>query len=342
MIISRTPLRASFFGGGTDYPLWYRENGGSVLATTIDKYCHITCRFLPPFFEHRSRVVYSKIEYVQANEDIQHPAVRAALKHFNISDGVEVHYDADLPSRTGLGSSSSFVVGMLHALAALTQKTLTKRQLAEAAIHIEQEVLKETVGCQDQIMASYGGLNRLDFLPNDQFRVTPLTLQSERVDQLEHSLLLFFTGFSRTASEIAKEQIDQMDEKRLELFRIRELVEEGISILSGKDDLDRFGALLDESWKLKRTLSSKVSTSVIDEIYEEARRAGAIGGKLLGAGGGGFMLIFARPEDQLSIVERLKQLLLVPFRFERNGSQIIHYDPLDSGTIGGEVFKPDV
>ena len=335
MIISRTPLRVSFLGGGTDYPLWYRENSGAVLATTIDKYCHITCRYLPPFFEHKSRVVYSKIEYVGSNDDIRHPAVRAALKHFGINDGVEVHYDADLPARTGLGSSSSFTVGMLHALFALVRTMPTKKQLADAAIHIEQQALREVVGCQDQVMAAFGGLNRIDFLANDQFRVTPVILGNQRMDELEDRLMLFFTGFSRTASEIAKEQIEQMDNKRNELLRIREMVDEGMSILTGRDDLDRFGQLLHEAWSLKRTLSSLVATPAIDQIYDEARNGGAIGGKLLGAGGGGFMLIFARKEDQPRITERLERLLLVPFRFEHSGSQIIHYDPYDSNTRGG-------
>ncbi len=335
MIISRTPLRISFLGGGTDDPLWYREYGGAVLATAIDKYCHITCRYLPPFFEHKSRVVYSKIEYVGSNDDIQHPAVRASLKHFGICDGVEVHYDGDLPSRTGLGSSSSFAVGMLHALFALVRTMPTKEQLAESAIHIEQQVLKEVVGCQDQVMAAFGGLNRVDFLTNDQFRVTPVILNNQRLDELEDRLMLFFTGFSRTASEIAKEQIEQMGDNRSKLLRIREMVDEGMSILTGTDNLDRFGQLLHEGWNLKRTLSSLVAPPSIDQIYDEARRAGAIGGKLLGAGGGGFMLIFARKEDQPRITERLKRLLLVPFRFENSGSQIIHYDPYDSKTHGG-------
>ena len=327
MIISRTPLRVSFAGGGTDYPQWYREHGGAVLATTIDKYCHISCRYLPPFFEHKSRVVWSRVEYVTSNDDIEHPAVRAALEHFKISDGVEIHYDGDLPSRTGLGSSSAFAVGILHALSALLQVMPSKKQLAEAAMRIEQDVLQETVGCQDQIMASFGGLNRVDFMPDGQFRVTPVILTHGRLAEFHEHLLLFFTGFARTASEIAKEQIRQMEAKKQELFRMSQMVDESMDILTGKGDVADFGRMLDEGWKLKRTLSSKIAPPAIDHIYDEALRAGATGGKLLGAGGGGFMLIFAKPELHSSIKERLKHLLCVPFRFESSGSQIIHYDP---------------
>ena len=299
---------------------------GAILATTIDKYCHISCRYLPPFFEHRSRVVYSKIEYVTSNDEIEHPAVRASLDHFKISDGVEIHYDGDLPSRTGLGSSSAFAVGILHALSALTQVMPSKRQLAEKAMRIEQEILKETVGCQDQIMASFGGMNRVDFLPDGRFSVTPVILDNGRLTAFHQHLLLFFTGFSRTASEIAKEQMKQMKTKKQELFRMREMVDEALSILTGDNDLEEFGKLLDEGWKLKRSLSSKIAPPEVDQIYDEAQQAGAIGGKLLGAGGGGFMLIFARPAVHLRIRERLKHLLCVPVEFESNGSQVIHYE----------------
>ena len=332
MVISRAPLRMSFMGGGTDYPDWYREHGGAVLATTIDKYCHVSCRYLPPFFEYKSRVVYSKIEYVDSNDQIEHPAVRASLKHFDVSEGVEIHYDGDLPSRTGLGSSSTFAVGMLHALSALVQTMPTKMQLAETAIHLEQKVLKETVGCQDQVMAAFGGLNHIEFLPNDQFCVNPVILDTQRLSDLQAHMLLFFTGFSRTASEIAKEQIARLGANKKELFRIREMVDEAIAILTGKGDLAEFGRLVHESWLLKRTLSPKVAPAVVNQIYDEALSAGAIGGKLLGAGGGGFMLVFAKPETHSRIIERLKHLLCVPFAFESSGSQIIHYEPSPPGT----------
>ena len=333
MIISRTPFRISFFGGGTDYPAWYRENGGAVLATTIDKYCYITCRYLPPFFEYKSRILYSKVELVSGNGQIEHPAVRAILAEMKIEEGIEIHHDGDLPARTGLGSSSSFAVGLLHTLFALQNKMATKMQLAKEAIRIEQEVLKENVGCQDQVIAALGGLQRIDFLPNDEIRVTPIIVGKERLEKLQSHFLLYFTGFTRFASQIVKEQLEKMPDRKAELKEMQAMVEEGVAILAGKDDLTRFGRLLDESWKLKRTLSSKISTPQIDEIYESAKSAGAVGAKLLGAGGGGFMLLFVKPEDQGRVKERLKGLLRIPFRFEGEGSHIILYQP--EAPLGG-------
>ena len=328
MIISRTPFRVSFFGGGTDYPAWYREHGGSVLATSIDKYCYITCRYLPPFFEHKTRLAYSQVELVARNSDLKHPAARAILQHLKIEDGVEIHHDGDLPARTGLGSSSAFAVGLLHALYALKNRMSTKMQLAQEAIHIEQEVLKENVGCQDQMIAAIGGLQRVDFLPNDDIRSTPIIIDRRRVDELQSHCLLYFTGFTRFASEIVKEQLQRMPDKKAELTRMQEMVDESLTLLTGKDaDMVRFGRLLDESWKLKRTLSAKVSTPQIDEIYDLAKASGALGGKLLGAGGGGFMLLFVRPQDQPKVREKLKALLRIPFRFESEGSQVILYQP---------------
>jgi D-glycero-alpha-D-manno-heptose-7-phosphate kinase len=333
MIISRTPFRVSFFGGGTDYPAWYRENGGAVLATTIDKYCHITCRYLPPFFEYKSRILYSKVELVPDNARIEHPAVRAILAEMKIDQGIEIHHDGDLPARTGLGSSSSFAVGLLHTLFALQNKMASKMQLAKEAIRIEQEVLKENVGCQDQVIAALGGLQRIDFLPNDEIRVTPIIVGKERLENLQNHFLLYFTGFTRFASQIVKEQLEKMPERKAELKEMQAMVDEGVSILAGKDDLSRFGSLLDEGWKLKRTLSSKISTPQIDEIYASAKSAGAVGAKLLGAGGGGFMLLFVKPEDQGRVKERLKGLLRIPFRFESEGTHIIHYQP--EAPLGG-------
>ncbi len=327
MIISRTPFRISFFGGGTDYPVWYKEHGGAVLATSIDKYCYISCRYLPPFFEHKSRIAYSKIENVRSHEEIEHPSVRATLKYMNIEDGVEVHHDGDLPARTGLGSSSSFTVGFLHALFALKRIMPTKMQLAKEAIYIEQAVLKENVGCQDQVIAALGGLCRIDFCSDHDIRMTPIIIGQGRLEDVQNHLLLYFTGFSRFASDIAKEQIERTKDKKVELSNMLQMVHEAVSILTSKEDLVQFGKLLDESWKIKRSLSSKISSPVIDEIYEVAQGAGAIGGKLLGAGGGGFMLFFAKPEDHHKIKEALKKLLHVPFRFENTGSQIIVYQP---------------
>jgi len=327
VIISRTPFRISFFGGGTDYPVWYREHGGAVLATTIDKYCYISCRYLPPFFEHKSRIVYSKIETVKSNSDIEHPAVRGVLSYLKVEEGVEIHHDGDLPARTGLGSSSSFTVGLLHALYALKQTMPTKMQLIREAIHVEQDVLRENVGCQDQAITAHGGLCRIGFLPDDAIHVTPVIVNRQRLAELQAHLMLYFTGFSRTASEIAKEQIERTKDRKCELSAMFQLVSEGTSILTGNSDLASFGSLLHEGWRLKRSLTSKISSSEIDQIYDVARKAGCIGGKLLGAGGGGFMLFFARPENHLRIRKALNQFLCVPFGFETNGSQIMYYEP---------------
>ncbi|MBI5202851.1 MAG: kinase [Elusimicrobia bacterium] len=338
MIISRTPFRVSFFGGGTDYPAWISAHGGAVLSTSIDKYCYLTARKLPPFFEYRSRIVYSNIELVKENRDIEHPAVRGILDYLKITDGVEIHHHADLPSRTGLGSSSSFAVGLLHALHALEHRMADKTTLAREAIHVEQEVLKENVGCQDQVIASFGGFCRIDFAKTGGFQVAPLTLSTERVRELENHLLLYFTGFSRIASIIVKEQLERIKDTQSELSRMREMVDEASGILMAKGPLAPFGKLLDESWQLKRKLSSKVSSPAIDDIYEAARSAGALGGKLLGAGGGGFMLIFAEPKNHARIRERLKHLTRIPVNFENEGSRIMVYQPdavYESPVVGG-------
>ncbi|HLB59751.1 MAG TPA: kinase [Bdellovibrionota bacterium] len=327
MIISRTPYRISFFGGGTDYPVWYREHSGAVLSTSINKYCYITCRYLPPFFNHHSHIVYSRVEAVQSNDEIEHPAVREALKYLSISDGVEIHHDGDLPARTGLGSSSSFTVGLLHSLYALKQQMVTKMQLATEAIHMERDILKEHVGSQDQACAAFGGFNRISFSTDDRLRVDPVIIHQERLWDLENHLMLFFTGFSRIASHVAKKQIQNTKMKSSELQTMYEMVEEAITLLAGNSDISAFGELLHEGWLLKRSLSDAISTSDIDEIYSAARESGAIGGKLLGAGGGGFMLLFVPPEDQAHVRERLNDLLHVPFRFEAGGSQVIFYDP---------------
>lgn len=325
MIISRTPFRISFFGGGTDYPVWFREHGGAVLATTIDKYCYISCRYLPPFFEHRTRIAYSRIEQAKSNNEIKHPAVRGVLQHMGITDGLEIHHDGDLPARTGLGSSSSFTVGLLHSLYALQHTMPSKAELAQTAIHIEQNVLQESVGCQDQVLAAHGGLCRVKFSSNGDIGYTSLVMKPERLTDFQDHLLLYFTGFSRTASEIAKEQIEKTKQRRVELFAMLQMVQEGISIMVGDRDLGEFGELLHEAWMVKRGLTSQITTPMIDDIYDAARRAGALGGKLLGAGGGGFMLFFAKPEVHQRIHAALPGLLRVPFRFEGLGSQIVFY-----------------
>jgi D-glycero-alpha-D-manno-heptose-7-phosphate kinase len=325
MIISRTPFRISFFGGGTDYPVWYREHGGAVLATSIDKYCYISCRYLPPFFEHKSRIAYSKIETVQSVDEVAHPSARETLKFMGIEEGVEIHHDADLPARTGLGSSSSFTVGLLHALYALKQRMPTKMQLALEAIHVERERIGESVGNQDQVCAAVGGLNKIVFMPSHEIEVQTVIVPSQRLVEFQSHLMLFFTGFSRFASEVAAKQIASTPKKSKELTRMRRMVDEGLGILC-EGDLRDFGVLLDESWRLKRSLTDQISTSLIDQMYEAGMSAGALGGKLLGAGGGGFLLLFAKPEDQPRVRERLSKLLHVPFRFESGGSQIIFYD----------------
>ena len=328
MIITRTPYRISFFGGGTDYPGWYREHEGAVLATTIDKYCYISCRRLPPFFEHKHRIVYSRIESVCNIDDIEHPAVRAVLNWSKVVDGLEIHHDGDLPARSGLGSSSAFTVGLVHALQGLNGQMASQQALAKNAIHIEQNIIGENVGSQDQISAAYGGLNRIDFHRDDSFDVTPIIIPAHRRDELRSHLLLCFTGFSRIADEIAKSQIDNFKNREPELKRMREMVDEAISILASSNvTIDEFGKLLADSWKYKRSLSDRVSTPEIDHIYDEAMRCGAIGGKILGAGGGGFMLLFAKPERHAEIRERLKNLVHVTFNFENAGSRVVLYQP---------------
>ena len=327
MIISRTPYRISFFGGGTDYPAWYRQHGGAVLATSIDKYCYLTARFLPPFFEHKIRVVYSKIENCHAVDEIQHPAVREVLRFLHLERGIEIHHDGDLPARSGIGSSSSFCVGLLHALYALMGRMPSKHQLATEAIRIEQEILHETVGSQDQVTSAWGGFNQVVFSKGGDISVRPVTISPARAHELESHLLLFFTGIKRTSSDVAKSYADDLDARKRQLRIMKDLVDEALGVLNGGGDLGTFGELLHEAWIAKRALSADVSTGEVDALYESAQASGALGGKLLGAGGGGFLLLFARPDDHAAIRKKLDGLIHVPFRFETAGSQIIFYDP---------------
>jgi D-glycero-alpha-D-manno-heptose-7-phosphate kinase len=327
MIISRTPFRVSFFGGGTDYPAWYLKHGGAVLATTIDKYCYLTCRHLPPFFEHRIRVVYSKVESCQTLDEISHPSVREVLRYLNIDRGVEIHHDGDLPARSGMGSSSSFTVGLLHALYALKGQMVSKKQLAEESIYIEQKILKETVGSQDQMSAAHGGFNIIEFSPDDKISVRPMTLSQERIGELNSHLMLFYTGIIRTASNIAESYVNNIENGKRQLCMMNDLLEESISILNSGKDINGFGQLLHKAWQAKRSLSEKVSNSNVDELYNVARSAGATGGKLTGAGGGGFMLLFVPPEKQIKVREKLNKLIYVPFKFESSGSKIIFFGP---------------
>jgi len=328
MIITSTPLRISFFGGGTDYPVWYREHGGSVLSTTIDKSCYITCRKLPPFFEYHSRVSYSRVENVTANQSIEHPSVRACLQFHNIEEGVEIHHVADLPARTGLGTSSAFTVGLLLGLYGLKNQMRDKRSLNADAIYVEQELLQEAVGSQDQTSAAYGGFNRIDFRTDGTIDVNRILAPQNRLKDLEQCLALFFTGFSRTASEIATEQLKVTPHKKQELQAMMQLVPEAESIVtSASRSLDEFGKLLHESWQIKRSLTHKISTTDIDDIYAAGLSAGALGGKLLGAGGGGFMLFYVPPEKRAALRQRLKHLLCVPFSFSTRGSHVVVYEP---------------
>jgi D-glycero-alpha-D-manno-heptose-7-phosphate kinase len=328
MIITRTPFRISFFGGGTDYPAWYQEHGGVVLATTIDKYCYISCRHLPPFFTHKHRIVYSLIENVREINEIKHPAVKAVFEWAGIEKGLEVHHDGDLPARSGLGSSSAFTVGLIHALSALRGRYVSKEKLASNAIFIEQKMIRENVGSQDQISAAFGGLNRIEFHRNDTFDVEPVILSAERFGELQGHLMLFFTGFSRIASEIAKSKIDNFKNREKELKCMKAMVDEAIGMLQDPGvSIEEFGKLLDQSWKYKRELSDRVTNPELDHIYAEAIAAGATGGKILGAGGGGFLLLFVKPELQPKVRERLHPLIHVPFQFDNSGSRVIVYQP---------------
>jgi D-glycero-alpha-D-manno-heptose-7-phosphate kinase len=328
MVITSTPLRISFFGGGTDYPVWYRQYGGSVLSTTINKSCYITCRYLPPFFEYHSRISYTKVENVASNHAIAHPSVRACLAFMGIDEGVEIQHIADLPARAGLGTSSAFTVGLLHGLYALKDRMRDKHTLAREAIHIEQEVLQEAVGVQDQVSAAYGGFNRINFHSDGSIEAARVITSPGRLAELEQHLALYFTGFSRTASEIARDQLRVTPQRKRELELMLELVDEAEEIVTSPSrSLHEFGRLLHENWKIKRTLTQKITNPSIDEIYEVGLSAGALGGKLLGAGGGGFMVFFVPPERREALRMRLRRLLCVPFEFSARGSHIVLYEP---------------
>lgn len=327
MIISRTPFRISFFGGGSDYPSWYRQHGGAVLAATIDKYCYINVRHLPPFFEHRFRIVYSKIESCAVVDEIMHPSVRGVLQNMNVSCGLEIHHDGDLPARSGMGSSSAFTVGLLNALYALQGQMIGKRQLALESIRIEQDLLKETVGSQDQVQAAYGGLNYITFHADDEFSVRPVVLRRERIQEFNSHLMLFYTGIKRTAADVAQSYVNDIENKKRALRITKDLVKEGLAILSSDQDLIPFGELMHEAWQVKRSLSDKVSNADVDALYQQAKEAGAVGGKLTGAGGGGFMLLFVPPGHKAAVSQALHHLIHVPFQFEFSGSQIIFFEP---------------
>ena len=328
MIISRTPFRVSLFGGGSDYPKWYRNHGGAVLGFAIDKYCYISVRPLPPFFEHRHRIVYSEVENVSDIGEIRHPSVRAVLHDQKIEIGLEIHHDGDLPARSGLGSSSSFTVGLLNALYAYRGTMIDKQKLALEATRIEQRVIGEAVGSQDQVWAAFGGINRIDFPIDGDFQVGPLIMSEERRQEILDHLLLFFTGLSRFASEIAQKQIDNFDHRQKHLKTITSLVDEAMNVVqSDGRPIREIGELLHQSWQLKRELADSVTTLEIDEIYDAALDAGALGGKLLGAGGGGFVLLFVEPDKQAAVKEILKDLVWVDFGIDDVGSKIVLYEP---------------
>src|SRR5262245_40827041 len=331
MIIVRTPLRVSFFGGGTDHPAWFeRPESGAVLSTSINKYIYVQLRRLPAVFDFNYRVVWGLLEEVKAINDIKHPVVRETLRRYAAMDdsGYEVVYNADLPSKTGLGSSSAFTVSLVHALLANLGRLCPKNYLAQEAIYIEQVLLGETVGCQDQIAAAYGGLNRIDFQPDGHHKVKPLPVPYSRRLDLEQSLMMFFTGFSRYANEIEKKKVEKFSARSTELRAIYEMTNEGERILVDSTRcLDEFGELLHLAWTEKRKLDVTVSSPIIDGYYEAAQKAGAIGGKLLGAGGGGFLLMFVPPSRQLAVREALSQLAYVPFSMERDGTSIVLFNP---------------
>jgi D-glycero-alpha-D-manno-heptose-7-phosphate kinase len=329
VIISRTPFRVSFFGGGTDYPDWFRDNGGgAVLSTTIDKYCYISVRELPPFFDHRFRVVYSIVENVRTIEEIRHPAARAVLAYLGVKRGLEVHHDGDLPARSGIGSSSAFTVGLISAIHALEGRHRSKEGLANEAIHVEQCILREPVGVQDQISTAFGGFNQIVFTADGAYQVHPVILPAARLDALQHHLLLVFTGVARAPTGTTHAHIDDFKSQVSELRAMRQMVDQAVAIVTSPGaSLDEFGRLLHEAWTIKRTLSAHISNRAVDDVYEAARRAGAIGGKLLGAGGGGFMLLFVRPEDRARVIAAVGGRATVPVRFESSGSRIVLYQP---------------
>ena len=328
MIISKTPYRISFFGGGTDHPLWFKENGGKVLSTTFDKYCYISLRHLPPFFEHKYRVVYSIIESINNVDEIIHPAVRETLNYFKNSKGLEIHHDGDLPARSGLGSSSTFTVGLINAMNSLHGKSSTPFQLANSAIHVEQDLIKECVGSQDQISAAYGGFNEIEFYKDGSFSVEPQIINLEKKNSLNDHLMLFYTGVSRFSSEITESQLLNMKNCSSQMHELHEMVDEGSKILMNpKTPIEEFGKLLNLAWKNKKSLSNKISNKEIDQCYAAAIKAGAIGGKILGAGGGGFILFFVSPENQINVKNALSGLTLVPFNFENSGSKIVVNQP---------------
>lgn len=328
MVITRTPLRISFFGGGTDLPVFYREHGGEVISTTIDKYLYITCRNIPPFWDYKHRLVYgSNTELVSEIDEIDHPSIRETFRFLNIDYGIEMHYNTDIPARSGIGSSSSFTVGLLNALNSLEGRMKSKYELMKDSIHVEQDLIKEAVGSQDQAAAAYGGFNHIVFRKDGEIEVHPMTISEQRVTELNQHLLLVFTGFQRFAKNIEKGKIENIRNNTRNLLEMKKYVEQAKDILNSSEDICEFGALLNETWQKKKLLSDKVADERIDQMYQLGIGNGAVGGKLLGAGGGGFMLFFVRPGDRSRLKEAMKSYVRVPFSFENMGSQVIYYKP---------------
>lgn len=327
MIITKTPFRMSFFGGGTDMEEYFKENSGAVISTTFDKYCYVTVRHLPRFFDYKTHLTYSKMEYVDSYDEIQHPLIREGMRMLDMHE-LRLTYESDLPARSGLGTSSSFAVGMLNSFYALKGKYASKKKLADDAIYLERVLCNEAGGWQDQIAASFGGFNRINFGP-DGYEVLPVIISPERKRRLNNNLMMFFTGFTRFSSDVQKaNKVSSTEEKRARLKKMYELVDEAEEVLTTKDrELDDFGRLLDVTWKLKKGTGSFISTGSIDELYEKGMTAGALGGKLLGAGGGGFLVFYVQPEKQSAVKEAMKDLMYIPFKFEDGGTRVIHYSP---------------
>lgn len=322
MIIAQVPFRVSFFGGGTDFPAFYNEHGGKVISTSIDKYCYVSVRHLPPFFEYNNSLAYSVKECTKTADEVKHPAIREAMKFLDIHD-LSLSYDADLPARSGLGTSSSFAVALLMSFYALKGKYVDKRRLAKEAIYLERVLCRESGGEQDQIAAAYGGLNKIEFR-NGEFEVSPIIISNKRKQRLNDCLMMFFTGFSRYSFSIQTEHEKAIPTNEQKLTEILALADQA-EVLLTNGDLDEFGRLLDHTWRLKRDLTSAVSTETIDQFYDAAKSAGALGGKLLGAGGGGFLLLYVRPDEQPAVRKALGQLKEIPFRFESGGARILYY-----------------
>lgn len=326
MIITKTPFRMSFFGGGTDMQDFFSEYGGAILSTTFDKYCYVNVRHLPRFFDYSTELSYSHIERVNSVDDIVHPAIRNAMKMLDMHE-IRLTYEADLPARSGLGTSSSFAVGMLNAFYALKGKYADKKKLADEAIYLERVLCNEAGGWQDQIAASFGGFNRINF-NSDGYEVLPLIISPDRKRQLNSNLMMFFTGFTRFSSDVQKANAEGKKDKTAQLREMLSLVDDAEYILTNKEsDLDDFGRLLDHTWRLKRQTGSAVSTDSIDVLYAKGLEAGALGGKLLGAGGGGFLVFYVQPEYQESVRKAMQDLLYIPFEFETGGTRVIHYTP---------------